>query len=59
MDGQTDRQTQSYRDARTLYNYAISKEGVLKIMIYDVQVDHRVIIDLFRSIKENIVKNCQ
>ena len=60
MDGQKDRQTQRPKEMRGHFTIMqFSKKGVLKITIYDVQVDHRVIIDLFQSIKENIVKNCQ
>ena len=60
MDGQTDRQTQRPKEMRGRFTIMqFSKEGVLKITIYDVQVDQGVIINLFRSIKENIVKNCQ
>ena len=60
MDIQTDRQTQRPKEMRGHFTITqFSKEGVLKITIYDVQVDQGVIINLFWSIKENIVKNCQ
>ena len=56
MDGQTDGQTQRPIEMQGHFTIKLfSKEGVPKTTIYDVQVDHGIIIYLFRSIKENIV----
>ncbi len=58
MDRQMDAQTQRHIEMQEYFTIKhFSKQRVSKTTIYNVPVDLAVIINLSRSIKENIVKN--